>query len=106
MERLVETMAFSPARLFGLFPRKGLIQPGSDADLVVVDMEMERTIRSEELVTKCGWSPYEGQSLKGWPVLTLVRGEVVARNGAVVGAPGYGKFVGRGESALADQFAM
>ena len=66
---------------------------------MVVDMEMERTIRSEELVTKCGRSPYERQNLKGWPVLTLVRGEVVARGGKVVGAPGYGEFVGRSTSA-------
>ena len=103
VERLAEMMAFNPARLFGLFPRKGLIQVGSDADLAVVDMEMERTIRSEELVTKCGWSPYEGQSLKGWPVLTLVRGEVVARDGKVLGTPGFGEFVGRGKSASAGQ---
>ena len=106
VERLVETMAFNPARLFGLFPKKGLIQPGSDADLVLVDMESERTIRSEDLVTKCGWSPYEGVSLKGWPVLTLVRGEVVARDGNLVGTPGYGEFVSRGKSASANRFAM
>ncbi len=64
---------------------------------MVVDMEMERTIRSEELVTKCGRSPYEGQNLKGWPVLTLGRGKVVARDGRVVEAPGYGNLVGRGK---------
>ncbi len=73
-----------PAKLFGL-KNKGQIEPGFDADLVVVDMEIEREVEREKLFTKCGWSPYEGLSFKGWPVMTFVNGEMVFENGKIVG---------------------
>ena len=62
-------------------PHKGEIAPGFDADLVLVDLENYRPVVREEMVTKCGWSPFEGWSLTGWPVVTVVGGKVVFENG-------------------------
>ncbi|EGK87633.1 dihydroorotase [Microcoleus vaginatus PCC 9802] len=62
-------------------PNKGAISPGFDADLVLVDLENYRPVVREEMVTKCGWSPFEGWSLTGWPVVTVVGGKVVFENG-------------------------
>jgi dihydroorotase len=66
-----------PAKIFG-FEKKGSLRAGFDADLVVVDMELERKVERENVVSKCGWSPYEGVVLKGWPVMTFVAGENVS----------------------------
>lgn len=73
-----------PARIFGL-KGKGQIEPGFDADLVVVDMEMVKKVERSALFTKCGWSPYEGMSFKGWPVMTFVNGALVFKDGEIVG---------------------
>ena len=62
-------------------PNKGLIEPGYDADIVLVDLTTYRPVLREELKTKCGWSPFEGWNLTGWPVVTLVGGEVVYDHG-------------------------
>ncbi|MEG4007163.1 dihydroorotase [Microcoleus sp. Pol11C1] len=62
-------------------PNKGAIAPGFDADLVLVDLDNYRPVLREEMVTKCGWSPFEGWSLTGWPVVTVVGGKVVFENG-------------------------
>jgi dihydroorotase len=62
-------------------PRKGAIAPGYDADLVLVDLETYRPVLREELLTKCGWSPFEGWNLTGWPVITIVGGQVVYNRG-------------------------
>ena len=62
-------------------PNKGKIAPGFDADLVLVDLDNYRLVVREEMVTKCGWSPFEGWSLTGWPVVTVVGGKVVFENG-------------------------
>ncbi|MFQ5796551.1 MAG: dihydroorotase family protein [Candidatus Bipolaricaulia bacterium] len=71
----VELLSINPAKRFGL-TRKGKIEIGLDADLTVVDMELERPVRREHLATRCGWSPYEGMSLRGWPVMTFVGGRL------------------------------
>lgn len=64
-------------------PNKGRIEPGYDADLVLVDLDTYRPVRREELKTKCGWSPFEGWNLTGWPVVTLVGGQVVYNRGQI-----------------------
>jgi dihydroorotase len=64
-------------------PNKGAIAPGYDADLVLVDLHTYRPVRREELLSKCGWSPFEGWNLTGWPVITIVGGQVVYENGQV-----------------------
>ncbi len=94
LDDVVRIGAHNPARRFGLYPRKGAIEAGSDADLVVIDYEAEHTVTRDEVLSKAGYSPYEGRTLKGVPVLTTVRGKVVARNGVVTAEPGYGEFVG------------
>ena len=83
----------NPARIFGLYPRKGAIRKGADADLVIVDLKMKRKVRAEHLHYKVGWTPYEGRVLKGWPVLTMLRGEIVFQEGEVVGKPGTAQFL-------------
>ena len=64
-------------------PNKGAIAPGYDADLVLVDLDTYRPVVREELLTKCGWSPFEGWNLTGWPVVTIVGGQVVFEKGTV-----------------------
>lgn len=93
LERVVAACCERPARIFGVFPRKGTIQVGADADLALVDMEAEWTISEDDLYTKCGWTPYEGRTSSAEIVRTLVRGETVMVDGEVVGEPGYGEFV-------------
>ena len=79
LSRLVEVNSYNPARRFGLWPRKGDIEVGFDADLVLVDLDEER----EVVHTGKGTCIYEGWKLKGWPVLTVARGDVVYENGEV-----------------------
>jgi dihydroorotase-like cyclic amidohydrolase len=95
LERIVEVTSRNPARLYGLTPRKGEIRPGADADLVVVDMDMRKAFSGRDRKSKCAWSPYEGITFKGWPIMTLVRGEIVADRGEIRVQPGYGRYVPR-----------
>ncbi len=94
LDDVVRIGSYNPARRFDLYPRKGTIEVGADADLVLIDYEAEHTVTREEVLSKAGYSPYEGQTLRGVPVLTTVRGTVVARDGKVTVEPGYGQFVG------------
>jgi len=73
-------MSTAVAQAYGI-PKKGAIAPGYDADLVLVDLNTYRPVRREELLTKCGWSPFEGWNLTGWPVMTIVGGQVVYDRG-------------------------
>lgn len=93
LDKLVRITSYNPARIFGVYPRKGVLQPGSDADIVIVDMKREETITNETTYTKVGWTPYHGRKVKGAPVYTLVRGKVVMQDGKVVGKPGDGEFI-------------
>jgi len=91
LSRLVEMGAENPAKIFGIYPKKGAILPGSDADFTIVDMKMEKTIKAEELHSKQKITPFEGFQARGVPVYTIVRGEIVAERGEVLGKP-IGKF--------------
>ena len=82
-------MCEGPARLYGMVG-KGKIEVGYDADLVLVDMKLERKVQNGHLQTKVNWSPYDGRTLKGWPIMTLVRGRFVYRDGKF-NEPGWGK---------------
>ena len=93
LETLVRLMAENPARLIGHFPNKGAILPGTDADITIVDMNRELEITDEMLYTKSKWTPYLGWKVKGVPILTMVRGTVVASEGKVVGEPGHGRYL-------------
>src|SRR5581483_935800 len=78
---LAKLLAANPARLFGLYPQKGAIQPGADADLVIVDLDKEWTLAREQLLYKNKHSPYEGMTFKGRVEQTLLRGQTVYRDG-------------------------
>jgi dihydroorotase len=91
LERVVEATSLKPAKLFGLYPRKGAIRVGADADIVAVDLQAETTITHEGVLSKCGWTPYAGRTVRGVPVHTLVRGQFVFQDGKVAGEPGYGR---------------
>jgi len=93
LNRFVDLAATAAAKLYGLYPRKGTIAVGSDADIAIWDPEKEVTIRQEMLHDNMDYTPYEGRRVTGWPVVTLSRGEVVWRDGEVIGSPGRGRFL-------------
>jgi dihydroorotase (multifunctional complex type) len=93
LERLVQAYSETPARLLGLYPRKGAIRAGADADIVLVDTEQEHVLKNENIVSKAGWTPYDGRRVKGRPVMTFLRGTTVAEKGEVVAEAGGGRFV-------------
>jgi len=102
LNRLVELTSTNPAKLFGLYPKKGEIAPGSDGDLVIFDPAKEFTISAETLVTNCDFSPYEGWTVEGWTDTVLLRGDVIVQDGKFVGKPGQGRFLKRGEPQFVD----
>ena len=93
--RIAELLSENPARLFNLYPRKGSLTAGCDADLTIVDIDRVREVRAGELGSYSDYSLYDGWKLTGWPVLTMVRGEVVMDSGEVTGTAGYGQFIPR-----------
>ena len=86
LARLADLMSAGPARVYGL-QGKGRIVRGGDGDLTLVDLGARRRIEASWLVSPCGWSPFEGMQVTGWPVATIVRGAVVMRDDTVLGAP-------------------
>jgi len=96
LRRLVEVTSTNAARLFGLYPTKGTIAVGSDADLVVFDPHMERTVTASMLHSNADYSVYQGWNVTGWPVLTLRRGQVVFSQEEVVGEAGGGRVLACG----------
>lgn len=91
LERVVEVCSTAPARTFGLSPRKGLLVPGADADVVLVDLEKRVTFHHDMLHLPVAL--FDGWEFRGWPVLTMLRGEVVAVDGNVVATEGAGRYV-------------
>ncbi|MFW9905493.1 MAG: dihydroorotase family protein [Candidatus Thorarchaeota archaeon] len=92
LQRLVESTATTPAKRFGLYPRKGAITLGADADLVIIDMRKKYTLKSENLFTKPKFTIFNGKKLRGMIEKTLVRGEVIFEDGNFQVESGYGKF--------------
>jgi len=93
LRHLVWLLAANPAKIFGLWPRKGDIRPGSDADLVLFDPGPTRTLSASELHSRAGFSPYDGLKVTGKVHATICRGQVVYRDGAFVGDRGFGRFL-------------
>jgi dihydroorotase-like cyclic amidohydrolase len=91
-ERLVQVYSERPATVYGLAPRKGRLEIGADADLILVDPHLEWTITRDQLHSKAGWSPYEGRRITGKTTHTFVRGQLAAERGSVAEA-GIGHFV-------------
>jgi dihydroorotase len=90
LERLVDATSTTPARAFGL-ATKGRLEVGADADVAIVDLDAEFEIRDEDVLSKCGWTPYAGRRVRGQVMTTISRGEVVFEDGRVVGRPGWGR---------------
>ncbi|HQT60176.1 MAG TPA: dihydroorotase [Acidiphilium sp.] len=86
LTRLVDLMAAGPARIYGAVG-KGRIAAGYDADFTLVDLRRQQRIEAGWLASPCGWSPFEGERVTGWPVMTIIRGQVAMRDGAVTGSP-------------------
>jgi dihydropyrimidinase len=95
LNRFVEIVATAPAKMFGLYPRKGTIAPGSDADVVVFDPRVERVISAERHHMRVDYSCYEGRKVRGLPEVVLQRGRVLVENGEFHGKPGWGTFIPR-----------
>jgi dihydropyrimidinase len=95
IEKAAALTSMNAAKIFDMFPRKGTIAIDSDADIVLVDLEKEQKVTPELLQSYSDYTIYDGMTLKGWPVMTIVRGQVVMENGQVIGKPGYGKFIAR-----------
>lgn len=93
LRRLVEATSETPARVFGFHGRKGALKVGFDADLILVDMNRKEIIRGDRLHSKIKWTPFEGRKVRGIPVMTIVRGEIVMEDGEIVGAAGHGSFL-------------
>jgi dihydropyrimidinase len=100
LNRFVELVATAPAKLFGLWPRKGTIAPGSDADIVVFDPETERTLSAATHHMNVDYSCYEGRRVHGRPEVVMQRGEVLVDHGTFLGRPGQGRFLERARSGL------
>jgi len=89
------------AKTYGLYPKKGAIEVGSDADIAIWDAERKVTISQSLMHGGCDYTPYEGIEVTGWPVSTMVRGQFVVRDGELVGKEGAGGYVAREKSPLA-----
>ena len=95
LSRMVALLATQPAKLFGLYPRKGTIAVGADADLVIFDPERRETLSASTQHSRCDYNLYEGTEVLGAPEHVLLRGTVLVEDGELVAAPGTGQFVRR-----------
>ena len=95
LNRFVELTSTSPAKIFGLFPKKGTVAPGSDADIVVFDPEKKHTLSAKTHHMKVDYNPYEGRQITGAVETVLSRGKVIIENGKFVGESGAGQFLKR-----------
>src|SRR5579884_1768803 len=95
LSRFVEVISTNPAKLFGMWPRKGSLSVGADADLVLIDPSRRFRVEAARMESRSDFDPYEGYESAGWPVLTVSRGEVIVREGEVLSTPGRGRFLRR-----------
>jgi dihydroorotase-like cyclic amidohydrolase len=100
LTQVVALTSYNAARTFGLYPRKGTLAVGADADLAVVDLDKRLTITADKLHNYSDFTVFEGRDVRGWPVLTLLRGQEVARDGEPTGTNS-GRYVARGKTAAA-----
>lgn len=104
-ERFVSLVSATPARLFGLWPRKGVLAPGADADVVIIDPRRTTTIRHEQLHDNADYSPWEGFICQGAIRQTLSHGRVIFSHGTFTGSAGQGRFIRRNPFSAAPDFA-
>jgi dihydropyrimidinase len=101
LNQFVALTATNHAKMYGLYPQKGTIAIGSDADIAIWDPRREVTISQSLMHHGSDYTPYEGIKVTGWPVRTIVRGKTVAKDGVVVSTPGHGRYLPRAKSLLA-----
>ena len=99
LERWVEVCCTNPARLFGLYPLKGALEIGADADIVLFDPDKQVTLTRSILHEQVDYTPYEGLHLHGYPVMTILRGRVIVENGEFSGTQADGRYLSRRVSA-------
>jgi dihydropyrimidinase len=102
LERFVALTSTNPAKLYGLYPKKGALAVGSDADVAIWNADKTVTLSSAMLHDRTGYTPYEGRVVKGWPETVLSRGRIAVRNGSLQVAPGSGRFLPRVAGAAAE----
>ena len=98
--RLVEILAKKPAQIFGLYPEKGSLKIGTDADLIVFDPNKRVKLKSENLHSRAEYSPYKEFEVKGYPVMTILRGQIIVKDGKFLGNRGDGRFIKGDKSSL------
>ena len=106
INKLVDITSTNIAKLFGLYPQKGIIAPGSDADLVIIDMNKEVTLCPQILHNNINYCLYEGMRIKGYPVMTISGGNVIVENGKFHGERGSGRFIRRKNSSILKKFSL
>ena len=95
INKFVEVCSTNPAKIFGVYPKKGVIQVGSDGDIVIIDPTIEKTLKVKDLHSNVDYSAYEGIKLKGYPIMTISRGKIIVKNNIFIGEKGYGNFLKR-----------
>ncbi len=95
LEQFARVTSYNASRIFNMYPRKGIIRKGSDADIAMIDLRMEKKVTSDLFGGFSDYAVYEGMALRGWPVKTIVRGETVAEDFEVIGRPGHGSLIMR-----------
>ncbi len=95
LNQFAKVTAENPAKLMGMYPKKGILSKGADADIVIWDPDKKVTIKNDNLHENVDYTPYEGMEVQGWPTLTMVRGRIVVQDNIFVGEKGYGKFIKR-----------
>jgi len=95
LDKLIKLTSVNAAKIFGMYPKKGSLEKGSDADITLIDLKKEMKVTTDLFGGFSDYLVYEGWNLKGWPVKTIVRGELVAEDFEVIGKPGFGKLVDR-----------
>lgn len=98
LEQFVNITSANPSRIFGMYPQKGAIAPGSDADIAIIDPSIKRKLTADDLHMN-DYSIWEGFNIAGWPITTILRGKVVVDNGQLLGSPGDGQFLKRAISS-------
>ena len=95
LNRFVEVVATAPAKLMGLFPEKGNLRPGADGDVIIFDPVLEKRITPNFLRQNADYSPYEGKLVRGWPITTIIRGQLVVHENKLLVDKGWGQYVNR-----------
>lgn len=92
---MAKVLSENPAKVFQLYPQKGVLQPGSDADLVIIDPDKRVVLDARNLHQAAGYTLFEGREIQGWPVLSMVRGKILLQDGQLMQGPGFGRFLHR-----------